>query len=211
MAKYYAYILLDTGVSGVTIDWEECKTITSNHKSRYKKFNDKDLAQQWLDNGANYEEKDIDLMSKEKNEKENIYKDAIYFDAGTGRGNGTEMRITDYKGEGLLHFIINQSKLNEFGNYYLQKGKTNNFGELSGMYAALKYAMKYNIDKICGDSELVIKYWSIGRYNPDNIDEDTIKLIDEVTLMREEFEKKGGKIFKVSGDYNPADLGFHKK
>ena len=29
--------------------------------------------------------------------------------------------------------------------------------------------------------------------------------------MRRDFEAEGGKIEKIDGDYNPADLGFHKK
>jgi hypothetical protein cdivTM_07446 len=28
--------------------------------------------------------------------------------------------------------------------------------------------------------------------------------------MRNEFEKRGGTVKKISGDVNPADLGFHK-
>ena len=42
------------------------------------------------------------------------------------------------------------------------------------------------------------------------IKNDTIELIKKVTLMRNEFEKKGGIVKKISGDVNPADLGFHK-
>lgn len=105
---------------------------------------------------------------------------------------------------------MDKSKINDYGNYYLSEGRTNNFGELTGLYAALKYALRYDINKICGDSSLIIDYWSKGRYNKDSLEEDTINLIKKVTLLRTEFERKKGKIEKISGDVNPADLGFHK-
>ena len=78
------------------------------------------------------------------------------------------------------------------------------------MFAALKYAKKNNIKVICGDSNLVIEYCSRGRYNSDGLEKDTVELIKKVTLLRTEFEKNGGTVKKISGDVNPADLGFHK-
>ena len=137
-------------------------------------------------------------------------RDGIYFDAGTGRGRGVEVRLTDYDGNPLLYKILDKSKINEFGNYYLSEGRTNNFGELVGMFAALKYAKKYNVKKISGDSNLIIEYWSKGKYNFRELPEDTVNLIKKVVLLRKEFEKENGVIKKISGDINPADLGFHK-
>ena len=32
----------------------------------------------------------------------------------------------------------------------------------------------------------------------------------EVKSLREDFEQKGGQMIFISGDHNPADLGFHK-
>ena len=57
---------------------------------------------------------------------------------------------------------------------------------------------------------MIKEYWSLGRYNKENIDKDTIELITKVTKMRKNYEDKGGIIKKISGDINPADLGFHK-
>ena len=139
-----------------------------------------------------------------------LEKDGIYFDAGTGRGEGVEVRLTDYDGNSLLYEILEASKINKYGNYKLSDGRTNNFGELTGLFAALKYAKKNNIKVICGDSNLVIEYWSKGRYNSDGLEKDTVELIKKVTLLRTEFEKNGGIVKKISGDVNPADLGFHK-
>ena len=56
-----------------------------------------------------------------------------------------------------------------------------------------------------GDSKLVIYYWSKGQYN--NLPKDTVKLIEKVTENRKNF---GGNIRYINGDFNPADLGFHK-
>lgn len=204
--KVYAYYILDTDQEGIVFTWDECQNIVKGKKARYKSFKNVEEANLWLKNGAEYE-------SKEKKNEEllvELNREAIYFDAGTGRGNGVEVRVTDFNGNSLLYKILDKEKINEFGNYYLSQGRTNNYGELVGLFAALKYAEKFNISTICGDSFLVIEYWSKGRYNYENLDEDTVTLIKRVTEMRKTFEKNNGEIKKISGDVNPADLGFHK-
>ncbi|WP_068267982.1 ribonuclease H family protein [Caviibacter abscessus] len=200
--SYYAYILTEENKQGIVNDWEECKKLISNKKSRYKKFNSEDEANVWLNSGATYEKKKID--------KSSLIKSAVYFDAGTGRGNGVEVKVSDYHSNSLLYFIMDTKHINEFGNYYVSKNRTNNFGELTGLFIALKYSIKYNVKDICGDSELVIKYWSNGQYNKENLDDDTISLIHKVNDLYLKFKNKGGKLHKISGDINPADLGFHK-
>ena len=211
MAKVYAYYLVNSGTSGILESWEECKKVVLKKKARYKSFENIKEAQEWLDSGAKYEKKDNkDNKRKNKIFQSNIDRFAIYFDAGTGRGNGVEVRLSDYKGNPLLYKILPKEKINEYGNYYVAKHRTNNFGELVGLYAALVFAKKYDIKKIMGDSSLVLDYWSMGRYNAGNLESDTIKLIKKVTLMRKKFENRNGIIKKISGDINPADLGFHK-
>lgn len=204
--KYYAFYLIDEDITGITDSWEDCQEKCKNKKSRYKSFKTKKEAKLWLDSGAEYESKKENII---KLADEQIDKKAIYFDAGTGRGKGVEVRITDSKKNSLFEMIVDKKLLNEYGNFVLSKDKTNNYGELTGLYAALKFAIKYNINKIAGDSKLVIEYWSKGIYN-DNLDRDTINLILKVKKMSDEFIKKGGEIIKISGDINPADLGFHK-
>ena len=191
--KFYAYFIIDTNENGILENWADCQKKVSGKKVRYKSFKNFSEAQEWLNSGANYEKK----------EKSN-------FDAGTGRGNGVEVRLTDFNGNSLLYKIMNEKNINEFGNYYVADTRTNNFGELVGIYTAFVYAKKYGTKVICGDSSLIIEYWSKGRYNSSNLENDTIELIKKVTLMRNEFEKKGGTVKKISGDVNPADLGFHK-
>lgn len=201
--KFYAYLILDTNEKGVTATWAECEKKVKGKNARFKGFASDDLAWEWIDEGAEYE-------SKIKVEKE-TEQDAVYFDAGTGRGIGIEVRIADASENSLLSKIMNAERINEYGNYFVGPNRTNNFGELTGLYLALKYAKKFNVKKIYGDSQLVIEYWSKRRYNACNLDNDTINLIETVAVMRRDFENEGGKVARIDGDYNPADLGFHKK
>ncbi len=89
----------------------------------------------------------------------------------------------------------------------------NNGAELLALYLSLKVALKYNFKIINCDSELLVKYWSKGiTTKKTKLKMDTTKLdyINKVVELRKEFEKGGGKVVKISGDDNLADLGFHK-
>jgi len=191
--KYYAYFLELENVKGIVNNWNDCFNIVNGKRALYKSFNNEEDAQKWLDNNCNY--------------KKNLEK-GIYFDAGTGRKQGVEVKVTDEKGNNLLGEYIKEG-LNEFGNYLL-KNVTNNYGELMGMYIAINIAIKKNVMKIFGDSKLVIDYWSKGFIKRNRLPEKTVKLADMVKNLREKFEKKGGVIQYISGDINPADLGFHR-
>ena len=205
--KFYAYFIINTNENGILENWAKCQKKVSGKKVRYKSFKSLLEAQEWLNSGANYEKKEKKDLTKLYSELE---REAIYFDAGTGRGNGVEVRLTDFDGNSLLYKIMNEKNINEFGNYYVADTRTNNFGELVGIYTAFVYAKKYGTKIICGDSSLVIEYWTKGRYNSSNLENDTVELIKKTALMRNEFEKRGGTVKKISGDVNPADLGFHK-
>ena len=212
--KYYAYFF-DEKNNGIVDTWSECEKIVHGTKARYKSFIDKSVAQDWLDSGANYEKK-ISLKTPVNTTLEK----GIYFDSGTGRGIGVEVRVTDENKENILD-KISQNTLkellkdttwikNEFGNIQFETKKTNNFGELIGFYFALNCAklLKYNL--ILGDSRLVIDYWSLGRFYENNLELETINYINKVIQLRKEFEKNKGIVRHISGDVNPADLGFHK-
>src|SRR3712207_9143282 len=82
--------------------------------------------------------------------------------------------------------------------------------ELTGLSLAIDLAMKKKIFHIYGDSNLVLEFWSQGRFHPEKLEKDTVLLIQEVIRKRKKFEALGGKISYISGDINPADLGFHK-
>ncbi|MFA5086509.1 MAG: ribonuclease H family protein [Candidatus Paceibacterota bacterium] len=181
--KYYAYSI--NGKSGITGSWPECQKLVSGMVSaRYKGFETKEEAERWLDAGADYSVKHI---AGEK---------GIYFDAGTGAGNGVETNVTDENGKKMAGETIG-------------KNVTNNFGELLACKYALEIALKKNVKKVFGDSKLILDYWSKG-YIKKTMNKETVDLTNEVKKLRYEFEKKGGKIEHISGGSNPADLGFHK-
>ena len=211
--KYYAYFF-DNKNNGIVESWTECEKIVKGTKARYKSFIDKAVAQNWLNNGANYERKASTTPIITRLEK------GIYFDSGTGRGIGVEVRITDENKVSFLETLPKETikkllkntkwTVNEFGNIYLGANKTNNFGELIGLYFALEIAKIINCPLISGDSRLVIDYWSLGYFHENNLELETISYINKVIAMRKEFEKTKGVIKHISGDINPADLGFPK-
>ncbi len=199
--KFYAYYLEEDRVSDIVTTWSLCQKRIKGKRARYKSFKNEKEAKSWLDNGAKYED---------KNEIKANLQEGIYFDAGTGRGIGVEVRVTDVKGDSILDRLLEKNKINEFGNYLCKEGSTNNFGELLGIYIALKIAIKEKKMNVFGDSALVINYWSKGFIKKENVNEETLELSKKVKKLREIFEEQGGRIDYVSGNYNPADLGFHR-
>ena len=199
--KFYAY-LLPSGKSGVTGEWKVCEKMVSGVAgARYRSFNEeRPVAEAWLSAGARY-----DLRVRKKLEK------GIYFDAGTGRGDGVEISVTDETGENLLHKAIGKKGLNVFGKHLvMDDDATNNYGELLALRYALTVAKKERTKKIFGDSKLVIEYWSRHHAKQKELSGETIHLIDEVAKLREQFEAAGGTVQRISGDDNLADLGFHR-
>lgn len=168
--------------------------------ARYRGFASKEDAGAWLFEGAHYE---IKVYKKPK--------PGIYFDAGTGRGEGVEVSVTDEKGKDLLHKALKKKELNSFGKHLIRNDEaTNNYGELLAMRYALVVAKKEKIKKVFGDSKLVIDYWSLHRAKRKKLSMKTVRLLDEVTKLRKRFEAAGGSIKRIPGDDNPADLGFHR-
>jgi len=196
--KFYAYSVPRTGKRGIAENWKECeKIVKGEENARFKGFKSRADAEEWLRLGADY-------SVKKKLPK------GIYFDAGTGRGQGVEVSVTDEEGSDLLHEILPKKKINRFGKHLLGAEATNNFGELLACRFALEVAVKKNIKKIFGDSRLVIDYWSKGYMNMKEMAPETIELAYMVSSLRKDFERRGGRMEYVSGDDNPADLGFHK-
>jgi ribonuclease HI len=201
---FYAYVLDDE--SGIFNNWDDCSKKVKGTDARYKKFKTQTEAILWIDSGAIYDKKTV---------KKNILGvkfelvKGIYFDAGTGRGDGTEVKVTDENEKSLLADFLESDKITKYDTYHLGKNFTNNFGELSGLFFALNIAIKNNIRIVFGDSKLVLDYWSNGIYKKD-LPLHTIDLIKKVMPLRKKFEDLGGKLEFISGDLNPADLGFHK-
>ncbi len=197
--KFYAYFV-PQGSSGVSDDWGKAEKIVKGKTgARYKAFDDRADAEAWLAAGAVYEPKQVPVLEP-----------GIYFDAGTGRGEGVEVSVTDEKGKDLLHKALSKSELNKFGKHLLENtAATNNFGELLALRYALTIAKKSRVKKVFGDSRLVIDYWSKWRVKRKELPEETVALANEVSKLREDFEKKGGVVARIAGAHNPADLGFH--
>lgn len=203
--KYYAYFVPTSGsksVQGVTEDWKKCEKIVSGKTgARFKSFTNKADAEKWVASGARYEPKKYEYVALQP---------GIYFDAGTGRGDGVEVSVTDEKGKNLLHKIIAKGELNKFGKQLIENGDaTNNYGELLALKYAIEVANKLGIKKIYGDSKLVIEFWSQWKIKRKDVAPTTVELADEVSAARESFEGNGGSVERISGDHNPADLGFH--
>jgi ribonuclease HI len=198
--KFYAYFI-PGGQKGVTDEWRICESkVKGVVGARFKGFKDEEEARGWLAKGANYELKANKQLAP-----------GIYFDAGTGRGNGVEISVTDANGVNLLHKALPKKTVNSFGKHLIKdKSATNNYGELLALSYALKIAKKEKVKSIFGDSRLVIDYWSKWRIKRNDLPKKTVELSKDVSESRYEFEKNGGSVKRVSGDNNPADLGFHK-
>lgn len=198
--KFYACFYVEENRGEIVFSWSDCQKKIKEKKSRYKSFTSQKEAEEWILNGGEYTNK--------KEIQENL-PEGIYFDAGTGRGIGVEVRVTDKYGNSLLKKYFSHD-VNEYDNFLMPENSTNNFGELKGLDFALDIAVKENCFNIYGDSSLVINYWSKGLVKKDNVNEETYKLALKVTGKREFFESVGGSVSHISGDFNPADLGFHK-
>ncbi len=191
--KFYAYSL--DGKKGIVDSWDECKAIVHGRNASFKSFKTRKEAEDWLNSFS------------QKTESKEIAK-GIYFDAGTGRGNGVEISVTDENGKNLLDKSLDKKLINIHGKHLVPGDVTNNYGELLACYHALKISLDIGNKFIFGDSKLIIDYWSKGDIKIDS--EKTKELAIRTSLLRKEFEKNGGKIIFISGDLNPADLGFHR-
>lgn len=203
--KYYAYVVPGGAPKhGVVDNWAACEKIVSGKTgARFKAFDVRGDAEAWLNAGAVYE-------TKAAKPRPTLVP-GVYFDAGTGRGDGVEISVTDEKGKNLLHKALGRRELNAFGKHLVGNADaTNNYGELLALKYALEIARATRVKKIFGDSKLVIDFWSRWRIKRKDLPEETVALADDVSRAREAFEKTGGTVERISGDFNPADLGFHR-
>jgi ribonuclease HI len=98
--------------------------------------------------------------------------------------------------------------------YFTGVVQQNNTAEMISLLFALRVAKEVeSITTIYSDSSLMIDYWSLGKINSktrSSMDKKKLEYILECTSLRKEFESRGGKVLKISGDKNPADLGYHR-
>lgn len=177
--------------------WDECQAfVLGEAGARYRAFKTQEDAREWLLSGADYATKKSMPVG-------------VYFDAGTGRGEGVEVKVTDNEGKSLLALLLSKETITQFGTQRLGAGVSNNYGELLACKYAIELAIARGAKHVFGDSKLVLDYWSRGYINVKEVPEATVKLAREVAGLRKAFEAKGGSVLHVSGDENPADLGFH--
>lgn len=205
--NFYAYTA--DGKSGIVTTWSECEDHVMGKAARYRGFATLSEAEAWLAAGAPYEQR----ASRKAGEQAELPRDAVYFDSGTGGGNGAEINVTDKEGLPLLYAAVDQDQLTPRGTYLLPRGATNNYGELLACLCAMKVARALGIKLVCGDSALVIDYWSKGHVSKEKRGKDPqlVKLVREAARLRKEFEADGGALRHVPGRINPADLGFHRE
>ncbi len=194
MPKLYAYIL-PNGTNGLCFSWADCeKKVKGTSGAKFMGFKSEEQAKEWL-------------VEHVQNLSLETPGEGIYFDAGTGRGKGVEVKVTDHDGNSQLPLLFSEKDITPEGTLLLE-GKTNNFGELKGLALALEAANLRGMLHVYGDSRLVVDYWSKGQIRID--EKDTMELAKVVAEKRKRFENRGGSVGYVSGDVNPADLGFHQ-
>jgi len=212
---YYAYFI-PPHEAGVTTNWSECEQKVKRVRgARYRKFSNEQQAQLWLREGAPYAASPKgSVVSRASGEKKSVVRmQGVYFDAGTGRGMGlVEVNVTDERGESLLPKIVNPKRVTRFGTYVItRRTATNNYGELLALFYALEIASREGIKRVYGDSRLVIDYWSKGIIKQKAFRKSVYALVSKVVSLRQRFEAAGGTIEYISGNENPADLGFHRR
>lgn len=93
------------------------------------------------------------------------------------------------------------------------KSQQNNGAELLALVVGLRIALHTACKCILSDSQLLVQYWSLDKVSPNTkkkMDPLKYRYIKECYELRKKFEISGGKILKISGDDNIADLGYHK-
>lgn len=238
MAKLYAYVLTETNEKGIVTTWNECKLKTNGVPSRYMSFNNETEAKSWLESGGLYVEKPkvkeelkpgiyFDSGKRGKgftrvrvsNEDGKDLLPEICKDYTSSIGEGiialSWFGYTNHHCECTESMVVkkyNDKYVGEIGNVKT----TNNFGELvafilSCIYVLEKVKNNENYpNKIFGDSNLILSYWSKGAFNGKGLSKDTKGMIMEAVKLREKLEALGVEFLHVSGDFNPADLGDHK-
>ena len=150
----------------------------------------------------------------------------IYVDGACNKSIGSCCSVTDINGndmiepykEFLSHFEFLQgfqTKIHNCRTVYVinfsdVSQQQNNGCELVAFCIGLLIATYYKYDVVYSDSDLLVKYWSKKNYTTIK-DPFKSKIQRYCVELRQNYENMGGSVEKISGDDNPADLGFHKK
>ena len=221
MSKYYA--VRKGKKEGIFETWSECSSYVAGFRgAKFKSFYSLNDAEKYMSNERLSNEKII-LSPDNCNFYSNVQ--CLFVDGGHNKHTGNVALasvVDDNYVDKVEEFklLFNDMKLVTVNlpvgirtlavaDFSDVKKQQNNGAELLAMIMGLRIALhtnSYNI--IYSDSQLMIDYWSKGRvkYNP-IMDSSKINYIKELKQLRDRFN---GKIIKISGDVNKADLGYHK-
>jgi len=150
----------------------------------------------------------------------------MYVDGCCNKSIGACCSVVDNNGNDLISEHIDFLKKFRFLDWFIMKrhngrlvyqvnftdvvSQQNNGAELLAMLIGLMLGLKFEDYIIYSDSQLIVDYWSLKK--SDKIkDPKKSKIQLAVIKLRKEYERRGGKIVKISGNDNLADLGFHVK
>lgn len=228
------YYAVKKGINiGIYSSWSECQQQTSGFKGAiFKKFDTFEEASEFISGKSISCIKDInEIIPTIQHNMINIDK-IIYVDGGFNKVTGDSAWGSVVNGYSfdLIPYAYSQGIVNdmELKEVQLPKGKRviivskfngvhhqNNGAELLALVVGLRIAInliKNNIpvSTIYSDSQVVL-YWSIRLKNESaaTFDPRKVSYIHELIYLRRTFESMGGKVEKVDGDKNPADLGWH--
>lgn len=204
-----------TGVYG---SWDECNQQVTGYKGAvFKKFSTFEEAENFV-NGTKKIKADPGRT--------------IYVDGGFNKHTGSEAwgSVVNGYGRDLVEYAYHNGLIQDIEVKYvdLPVGRRmilvakfegvqhqNNGAELLALVIGLRIAIflvKNNIpvDTVLSDSQVIL-YWSI-RLKDDSaatFDPRKVSYIHELINLRREFESMNGKVDKVDGGENLADLGYH--
>lgn len=119
-------------------------------------------------------------------------------------GDMKHMEVYLPRGIGKRRIVV--AKFNDVAS------QQHNGAELIALVVALRIADKlHSVKCIKCDSMVIISWATKGPLPPTKkkMDKSKLNYVDEAMKLRNEFIKRGGKIEKISGDDNKADLGWH--
>jgi len=212
------YSVYQGRVPGVYKTWTECKEQTDGFSgASFKKFSTREDADKSFNGQV------AESVSEKREDEFCIYVDGAHNKVTRDEAWGS---VVDQNGKDLIepykHLLddmVLTTKNLPVGTRTLIIAKFNdvstqqiNGAELLSLIAGIRIAQEIKCLTVCSDSKLMTDYWS-KRLKPESkLKMDPLKSnwVEYLIKIRQNFEKIGGKIEKISGDDNPADLGFHK-
>ena len=157
--------------------------------------------------------------------------DIIYVDGGCNKHTGNDAwgRVCLYDGTDLLQTHLHLVTDLCVESKPLPRGPTlvivcrfndvahqqNNGAELLALLVGLRIAVYSDAEckytKVASDSSLLVNHWTdkLNDHRLVHMDPLKVAYIREAQELKKRFVLRGGSVIKISGDNNPADLGYH--